>query len=182
MKKASFLVTRGIPGIAAKDEIIKVNDHGLLIGRWLPISQYPKLMKSRHLISDFSASQYSPPTRPPRRPRRWLKNQASVGASQRKEEEPTAPTMRKASFLVIDSIPGIARRGEIIKVSSDRILIGRWLSISKYPKLMESCDSLRRPSSSGVWISKRITPRRNVPATRGGNVRAITFLRPSHVP
>ena len=75
--------------------------------------------------------------------------------------------MKKASFLVTDSIPGIAAKGEIIKVSEDRILIGRWLSISKYPKLMESRDSLRPPSSSGVWISKRITRRRNVPATHG---------------
>ena len=33
MKKTSFLVTGGIPGIAAKDEIIRVNDHGILIGR-----------------------------------------------------------------------------------------------------------------------------------------------------
>ena len=64
--------------------------------------------------------------------------------------------MKKASYLVTDGIPGIAAKGEIIKVSDDGILIGRWLSISKYPKLMESRDSLRSPSSSGVWISKRM--------------------------
>ena len=142
MKKASFLVTRGIPGIAAKDEIIKVNDHGILIGRWLPISQYPQLMKSRHLISDFSASQYSPPTRPPRRPRRWLKNGPYFDSLRRRLD------MKKASFLVTDSIPGIAARGEIIKVSSDRILIGRWLSISKYPQLMKSRHLLSDFSAS----------------------------------
>ncbi len=64
--------------------------------------------------------------------------------------------MKKGSFLVTESIPGIAAKGEIIKVSDDGILIGRWLSIANYPKLMESRDSLRCPSSSGVWISKRI--------------------------
>ena len=69
MEKTSFLVTDGIPGIAAKDEIIRVNDHGILIGRWLPISKYSQLMKSRHLLHVFSLDQYSPPTRPPRQPR-----------------------------------------------------------------------------------------------------------------
>ena len=65
--------------------------------------------------------------------------------------------MKKASFLVTDGIPGIAAEGEIIKVSDEGIVIGRWLSISKYPKLMASSDSLRSASSCGVWISKRIT-------------------------
>ena len=64
--------------------------------------------------------------------------------------------MKNASFLVTEGIPGVAAKGEIIKVSDGGILIGRWLSISKYPKLMESRDSLRSPSSSGVWISKRM--------------------------
>ena len=64
--------------------------------------------------------------------------------------------MKKASYLVTKSIPGIAAGGEIIKFSDDGVLIGRWLSISKYDKLMESRDSLRSPSSSGVWVSKRI--------------------------
>ncbi len=65
--------------------------------------------------------------------------------------------MKKASYLVTKSIPGIAAEGEIIKFSDDGVLIGRWLSISKYAKLMESRDSLRSPSSSGVWVSKRLT-------------------------
>ena len=69
MKKESFLVTDGIPGIASKDEIIRVNDHGILIGRWLPISKYDELMKSRHLLCDLPTSDYSPPARPPRQPR-----------------------------------------------------------------------------------------------------------------
>ncbi len=69
LEKTSFLVTDGIPGIAAKDEIIRVNDHGILIGRWLPISKYSQLMKSRHLLHVFSRDNYSPPTREPRRPR-----------------------------------------------------------------------------------------------------------------
>ena len=47
MKKASFLVTNGIPGIAAKGEIIKVSDDGILVARWLPMSKYPKIMASR---------------------------------------------------------------------------------------------------------------------------------------
>ena len=64
--------------------------------------------------------------------------------------------MKKASYLVTKSIPGIAAKGEIIKFSDDGVLIGRWLSISKYDKLMESRDSLRSPSSSGVWVSKRL--------------------------
>jgi hypothetical protein len=68
MKKASFLVTDGIPGIAAKDEIVQVHDNGILIGRWLPISKYPKLMQSRHSLRVPSKGGYSPLTRPPRRP------------------------------------------------------------------------------------------------------------------
>ncbi len=68
MKKTSFLVTDGIPGIAAKDEIIRVNDHGILIGRWLPLSKYPLLVKSRHLLRVFTQSHYAPPDRPLRRP------------------------------------------------------------------------------------------------------------------
>ena len=66
--------------------------------------------------------------------------------------------MKKASFLVTDGIPGVAAKGEIIKVSDEGILVGRWVSISKYRKLMASRDSLRSASSCGVWISKRITP------------------------
>ncbi len=46
MQKASFLVTDGIPGCAAKGETIKVSDDGIHIGRWLAISKYPELMKS----------------------------------------------------------------------------------------------------------------------------------------
>ncbi len=38
MKKASYLVSDGIPGVAAKGEIIKVSDDGILIGRWRPSS------------------------------------------------------------------------------------------------------------------------------------------------
>ncbi len=38
MKKASYLVTDGIPGVAAKGEIIKVSDDGILIGRSRPSS------------------------------------------------------------------------------------------------------------------------------------------------
>ena len=37
--------------------------------------------------------------------------------------------MEKASFLVTDGIPGIASKGELIKVSDDGIHIGRWLPI-----------------------------------------------------
>ena len=69
MRKTAFLVTGGIPGIAAKDEIIKVNDHGILIGRWLPLSKYPLLVESRHLLRVFSQSHYRPPARPMRQPR-----------------------------------------------------------------------------------------------------------------
>ncbi len=71
MKKASFLVTESIPGIAAKGEIIKVSDDGILIGRWLSLSKYPQLMKNRRSLRAPSGSQYSPPTRSPRRPREW---------------------------------------------------------------------------------------------------------------
>ncbi len=68
MKKTSFLVTGGIPGIAAKDEFIKVNDHGILIGRWLPLSKYPLLVESCHLLRVFTQSHYAPPVRPLRQP------------------------------------------------------------------------------------------------------------------
>ncbi len=71
MKNASFLVTEGIPGVAAKGEIIKVSDGGILIGRWLPISKYPKLMESRDSLRTPSVGQHSPPSRPPRRSRGW---------------------------------------------------------------------------------------------------------------
>ena len=69
MKKASFLVTNGIPGIAAKGEIVKVSDDGILVARWLPMSKYPKLMASRDSLRPPSKGQHSPPTRSPRRPR-----------------------------------------------------------------------------------------------------------------
>jgi hypothetical protein len=68
MKKASFLVTESIPGIAAKDEIVQVHDNGILVGRWLPISEYPKLMKNRRSLRAPTEKGYSPQTRPPRRP------------------------------------------------------------------------------------------------------------------
>ncbi len=68
MKKASYLVTGSIPGIAAKGEIIKVCDEGILVGRWLSISKYPKLMENRDSLRPPSGSQYSPPTRSPRSP------------------------------------------------------------------------------------------------------------------
>ena len=69
MEKASFLVTDGIPGIASKGELIKVSDDGIHIGRWLPISNYAKLMESRDSLRPPSESQYFLPTRSPRRPR-----------------------------------------------------------------------------------------------------------------
>ncbi len=71
MEKTSYLVTAGIPGIAAKGEVVKVSDEGILIGRWLPMSKYIKLMNSRDSLRPATGSPYSPPTRPPRRPRRW---------------------------------------------------------------------------------------------------------------
>ena len=71
MEKASFLVTDSIPSIAAKGEIIKVYDDGILIGRWLPMSKYIQLMNSRHSLRPTSGSAYSLPTRSPRRPRGW---------------------------------------------------------------------------------------------------------------
>ena len=71
MKKGSFLVTESIPGIAAKGEIIKFSDDGILIGRWLSISKYPKLMENRDSLRPPSGSQYSLPTRSPRRRRPW---------------------------------------------------------------------------------------------------------------
>ena len=67
MKKASYVVTEGIPGIAAKGEIIKVSDNGILIGRWLPMSKYYLLMQSQDSLATPSTAPYSPPTRPPRR-------------------------------------------------------------------------------------------------------------------
>ena len=69
MKKESFFVTRGIPGIAAKGEIIRMDDNGILVGRWLPISQYSKLMNSKDCLRVLAGGSYSPETRPPRRPR-----------------------------------------------------------------------------------------------------------------
>ena len=50
MKKESYLATHGIPGIAAKGEIIKVTEEGILVGRWLPMSKYPQLMKNRQSL------------------------------------------------------------------------------------------------------------------------------------
>ena len=55
--------------------------------------------------------------------------------------------MKKVSFLVTDGIAGVAAEGEIVNLSDDGILVGRWLSISKYPKLMASRDSLCSASS-----------------------------------
>ncbi len=69
MEKTSFLVTDGIPGIAAKGEVIRVSDDGILIGRWLPMSKYMKLMSNRDSLRPTSGNPYSPPTRSPRRPR-----------------------------------------------------------------------------------------------------------------
>jgi hypothetical protein len=68
MKKTSFLVAGGIPGIAAKDEFMKVNEHGILIGRWLPLSKYPLPVESRHLLRVFTQSHYAPLARPLRQP------------------------------------------------------------------------------------------------------------------
>ena len=67
MEKASFLVTDGIPGFAAKGETIKVSDDGIHIGRWLPISMYSKLMESRDSLgppAPPSGDQYFSPRRP----------------------------------------------------------------------------------------------------------------------
>ncbi len=69
MEKASFLVTDGIPGFAAKGETIKVSDDGILIARWLPISMYPKLMESRDSLGPPSGNQYFLSNRVARRPR-----------------------------------------------------------------------------------------------------------------
>ena len=69
MKRATFFVTDGIPGIAAKDEVIKLYDNGILIGRWLPISKFPELMQNLDSLRAASEDEYSPPTRLPRR--RW---------------------------------------------------------------------------------------------------------------
>lgn len=69
MKKGSFFVKDGIPGIAAKGEIIKMDDNGILVGRWLPMSKYPQLMNNRHRLRALAPGSYSPETRPPRRPR-----------------------------------------------------------------------------------------------------------------
>ena len=69
MEKASFLVTDGIPGIAAKGEIIRVSDEGIHVGRLLPISMYPQLMESRDSLGPPTGTQYFLPARPQRRPR-----------------------------------------------------------------------------------------------------------------
>ena len=69
MKKESFFVTLGIPGIAAKGEIIKMDENGILVGRWLPISKYPQLMNRKDCLRVLAAGSYSAETRPPRRPR-----------------------------------------------------------------------------------------------------------------
>jgi hypothetical protein len=66
MKKASFLVTDGIPGIAAKGEVIKVSDDGILVGRLLSLSKYAELMKSRDRLRPTSEGVYSLPARSPR--------------------------------------------------------------------------------------------------------------------
>ena len=66
MKKASFLVTDGIPGIASKGEIIKVSDNAILVGRWLPISKYPELMENGDSLLPTSEAEYSPEARPRR--------------------------------------------------------------------------------------------------------------------
>ena len=68
MKEGSFFVTHGIPGIAAKGEVIKMGDDGILIGRWLPMSKYPQIMNNRHRLRTLTSDSYSPQTRPPRRP------------------------------------------------------------------------------------------------------------------
>ena len=57
MEKASFLVTDGIPGFAAKGEIIKVPDDGIHIGRWLPLSKHLELMKRRDSLGLPSVTQ-----------------------------------------------------------------------------------------------------------------------------
>ena len=69
MEKASFLVTDGIPGFAAKGETIKVSDDGIHIGRWLPISMYSKLMESSDSLGPPSADEYFVSNRLARRPR-----------------------------------------------------------------------------------------------------------------
>ena len=66
MQKASFLVTDGIPGIAAKGETIKVSDEGIHIGRWLPISRYPELMKSQDSLGPPAGTREFLPARRPR--------------------------------------------------------------------------------------------------------------------
>ncbi len=54
-----------IPGIAGKDEIIVVDHRGILVGRRLPLSKYPDLVKYGHHLSLL------PPRRPvPPEPRR----------------------------------------------------------------------------------------------------------------
>ena len=69
MEKAAFLVTDGIPGFAAKGETIKVSDDGIHIGRWLPISMYPKLMESSDSLGPPSGNEYFLSNRLARRPR-----------------------------------------------------------------------------------------------------------------
>jgi hypothetical protein len=71
MEKASFLVTDGIPGFAAKGEIIKVSDDGIHIGRWLPISKYSELMKSSDSLGPPSETQGFLPIRRPRASWSW---------------------------------------------------------------------------------------------------------------
>ena len=60
-----------IPGIASKDEIVIVDPAlGLLITRWLPLSTYPDLMSSRHLLSSLALHEDDPhPSARPARPR-----------------------------------------------------------------------------------------------------------------
>ena len=54
---------------------------------------------------------------------------------------------RKERWIVLDDIPGIAMRDEIIIVRPDQgIIVGRWLPLSRYDALMESRRLLRLPS------------------------------------
>ena len=57
----------------------------------------------------------------------------------------TAPE-RKERWIVIDDIPGIAMRDEIIVIDHRGILVGRWLPMSKYDALMASRHLLRLPA------------------------------------
>ena len=49
-RKERWVVLDDIPGIAMRDELIVVDHRGILVGRWLPMSKYPALMESRHLL------------------------------------------------------------------------------------------------------------------------------------